>query len=57
MTPTKTKIFMLIRDGATLAQLMDATSRDGTFIRRVISDIRSRGFNVTFSNDTYAIGA
>jgi len=48
---------MLIREGATLAQLMDATGRDGTFIRRVISDIRSRGFNVTFSNNTYTVGA
>ena len=57
MTYTKSTIFMMVRDGATLNELTNATGRDGAFIRFVISEIRSRGFEITFSNNTYKIGA
>lgn len=57
MTYTKSTIFMMVRDGATLNELINATGRNGTFIRSVISQIRSRGFEITFSNNTYKLGA
>jgi len=57
MSYTKSTIFMMVRDGATLNELTNATGRDGAFIRFVISEIRSRGFEITFSNNTYKIGA
>jgi len=53
MTYTKTKIFTMICQGATLTELMNETGRSATFIRSVISQIRQRDIQITFSNNTY----
>ena len=53
MTYTKAKIFTMICKGATLTELMNETERSATFIRSVISQIRQRDIQITYSNDTY----
>tara|TARA_R110000803_G_scaffold59862_8_gene118838 strand:- start:222 stop:518 length:297 start_codon:yes stop_codon:yes gene_type:complete len=55
MAYTKTKIFMMIQKGATLDQLIKETGRNGSRIRSIISEIRRRGYEITFTNSTYKI--
>ena len=59
MTYVRTKIYTMLRQGATMEQLMNETGRSQSFIRSVISQIRERGtdvgFRITIENSTYQI--
>ena len=46
---------MMIQKGATLDQLIKETGRNGSRIRSIISEIRRRGYEITFTNSTYKI--
>ena len=59
MTYTRTKIYTMLTQGATMKQLVNETGRSQSFIRSVISQIRERGtdvgFRITIENSTYQI--
>lgn len=59
MTYTRSKIYTMLTQGATMEQLMNETGRSQSFIRSVISQIRERGtdvgFRITIKNSTYQI--
>ena len=59
MTYTRTKIYMMLKEGATMEKLVNETGRSQSFIRSVISQIRERGtdvgFRITIENSTYQI--
>jgi len=46
----------MIRNGATLAQLINETGRSATFIRSVISQIRNRGIQIDVTSNEKAYG-
>jgi len=46
---------MMIQKGSTLDQLIKETGRNGARIRCIISEIRQRGYEITFKNSTYKI--
>ena len=54
MRLTKIQIVVhLNQKGATLEELMNATGQSSTRIRASICEIRNRGIQITYSNNTY----
>jgi len=50
------QVFDMLKNGATLREMMDATGRSDTRIRAIISELRGRGIVISIQSNSKSYG-